>query len=107
MDQNIANVLLSVCDYIDHAENEKRAAVNEKRSMEEKLSELLDSLSDKGIISPEKRAYLNERIGVDNLEVLDAMEKSASRHSADTSLGSPSAASDVQTLDPIARFALS
>jgi hypothetical protein len=108
IDQESAELLLAACNVIDMFGQEKKASVEREQAVSEHLSSLLDQLATKGIVAPEKRAYLETRIGKDNLEVLSAMEKSASRASEDTSLGSPSQGSiDNSNLDPIAKFALS
>ena len=108
IDQAAAELLLEAVDVIEKQANEKRSFQDREAQFNDKLESLLSHMSDKGVISPEKRAYLDTRVGKDNLEVLSALEKSASRFGDDSSLGSPSASQmDVERLDPIAKFALS
>ena len=107
MDAAVAEVLLEACNVIEQAQNEKRAALAREGQYSDALSNLLEHLADKGIVSPEKRAYLDSRVGKDNLEVIAALEKSASRHNSDNSLGAPSEVRDASGMDPIAKFAMS
>ena len=108
IDQATAEILLEAVNVIEKQANETRGFQEREAQLNEKLDQLISHMSDKGVISPEKRAYLETRVGKDNLEVLSSLEKSASRYGEDSSLGSPSATQmDIDRLDPIAKFALS
>jgi hypothetical protein len=107
IDPAVAELLLDACNVIELQQTEKRASLEKEAELNTALESLIEHLAEKGIVSPEKRAYLEQRVGVDNLEVISSLEKSASRHSKDSSLGGPSAQVETNTMDPIARFALS
>ncbi len=105
----VSNVLLAACEVIEKQAAEKREILEREDIFSEKLASIVDSLSEKGIVSPEKRAYLVSQIGKDNLTVLDILEKSASRAAEDSSLGSPSTTFDARgsNVDKITAFAMS
>ncbi len=109
IEPEVANLLITACEVIEKQASEKREILSRENTYNEKISSLIDSLSEKGIVSPEKRAFLISQVGKDNLTVLDILEKSASRASEDSSLGGPSGLYDVsgKNVDKITAFAMS